>query len=100
MLWEDFLDAVSQTRLQDEYNQAIRECDVFVMLFHTKVGQNTKEEFETAFGQFKATNCNGSTTRTALLANSAPFLLKLTDNKIGGLLIYGPTPFCKTKFRL
>ena len=53
---EDFLDAVAKTRLQDEYNQAIRECDVFVMLFFTKVGKYTAEEFETAFGQFKATN--------------------------------------------
>ncbi|MCP5195606.1 MAG: toll/interleukin-1 receptor domain-containing protein [Gammaproteobacteria bacterium] len=56
VVWEDFLDAMSQTRLQDEYNQAIRECDVFVMLFFTKVGSYTEEEFETAFGQFKATN--------------------------------------------
>ena len=56
VMWEDFLDAVSKTRLQDEYNKAIRECDVFVMLFFTKVGQYTEEEFETAFGQFKATN--------------------------------------------
>ena len=56
IVWEDFLDAVSKTRLQDEYNKAIRECDVFVMLFCTKVGQYTEEEFETAFGQFKATN--------------------------------------------
>jgi hypothetical protein len=56
VLWEDFLDAVSKTRLQDEYNKAIRECDVFVMLFWTKVGQYTEEEFETAFGQFQATN--------------------------------------------
>lgn len=56
IVWEDFLDAVSQTRLQDEYNQAIRECDLFVMLFCTKVGKYTEEEFETAFGQFKATN--------------------------------------------
>ncbi len=56
VIWEDFLDAVSQTRLQDEYNKAIRECDLFVMLFWTKVGQYTAEEFETAFGQFKATN--------------------------------------------
>jgi len=56
VIWEDFLDAVSQTRLQDEYNRAIRECDVFVMLFFTKVGKYTAEEFETAFGQFKATN--------------------------------------------
>lgn len=54
--WEDFLDAMSQTRLQDEYNKAIRDCDVFVMLFFTKIGPYTAEEFETAFKQFKATN--------------------------------------------
>ena len=54
--WEDFLDAMSKTRLQDEYNKAIRGCDIFVMLFCTKVGQYTEEEFETAFGQFKTTN--------------------------------------------
>jgi hypothetical protein len=56
IVWEDFLDAVAKTRLQDEYNRAIRECDIFVMLFWTKVGQYTEEEFETAFGQFQATN--------------------------------------------
>ena len=56
IVWEDFLDAVAKTRLQDEYNKAIRECDIFVMLFCTKVGQYTEEEFETAVGQFKATN--------------------------------------------
>jgi hypothetical protein len=56
VIWEDFLDAMSQTRLQDEYNKAIRECDLFVMLFWTKVGRYTEEEFETAFGQFKSAN--------------------------------------------
>lgn len=56
VIWEDFLDAVSRTSLQDEYNRAIRDCDLFVMLFFTKVGKYTEEEFETAFGQFKATN--------------------------------------------
>jgi hypothetical protein len=56
VIWEDFLDAMSQTRLQDEYDKAIRDCDLFVMLFWTKVGQYTEEEFETAFGQFKSTN--------------------------------------------
>lgn len=55
IVWEDFFDAVSQTRLQDEYNKAIRECDIFVMLFWTKVGPYTEEEFETAFEQFRAT---------------------------------------------
>lgn len=56
VVWENFLDALSQTCLQDEYNKAIRQCDIFVMLFFTKVGKYTEEEFETAFGQFKATN--------------------------------------------
>ncbi|MET0167379.1 MAG: hypothetical protein ABW318_20545, partial [Vicinamibacterales bacterium] len=37
-------------------NKDIRACDVFVMLFFTKVGKYTEEEFETAFGQFKATD--------------------------------------------
>ncbi len=56
IVWEDFLDAVSKTRLQDEYNKAIQDCDLFVMLFCTKVGQYTEEEFEIAFGHFKDTN--------------------------------------------
>ncbi|MGH8508925.1 MAG: NB-ARC domain-containing protein [Gammaproteobacteria bacterium] len=56
IVWEDFLDALAKTRLQDEYNKAIQECDIFVMLFWTKVGKYTEEEFEIAFGQFKAVN--------------------------------------------
>ena len=55
IIWEDFLDAMSQTRLQAEYNKAVAGCDIFVMLFFTKVGKYTEEEFDTAFGQFKAT---------------------------------------------
>lgn len=53
--WEHFLDAMSPTRLQDEYNKAIRSCDIFVMLYHTKVGKFTREEFEVALEQFRAT---------------------------------------------
>ena len=56
IIWEDFLDIMSQTRLQDEYNKAIVGCDVFVMLFCTKAGKYTDEEFEKAFQQFKKTN--------------------------------------------
>ena len=52
--WENFLDAMSDTRLQDEYNKAVQECDVFVALFFTKAGKFTDEEFEVAWGQFKA----------------------------------------------
>jgi hypothetical protein len=54
--WEKFLDAMSDTRLQDEYNKAIRECDVFVSLFFTKTGKFTEEEFDVAHRQFKASN--------------------------------------------
>jgi hypothetical protein len=53
--WENFLDAMSETRLQDEYNEAIRNCEVFVSLFFSKAGKFTQEEFEVAFQQFK--NC-------------------------------------------
>ena len=44
---------MSKTRLQDEYDRAVRESDIFVMLLHTKVGKYMREEFETAFGQFQ-----------------------------------------------
>ena len=51
--WENFLDAMSETRLQDEYNKAVRDCDIFVSLFFTKTGKYTEEEFDTAYQQFK-----------------------------------------------
>jgi internalin A len=53
--WEHFLDAMSETRLQDEYNRAIRECEVFVSLFSTKIGKYTEEEFTTAHDHFMST---------------------------------------------
>ena len=51
--WENFLDAVSASRKQDDYNQAIKDCDIFVSLFATKAGKFTEEEFDTAYAQFK-----------------------------------------------
>ena len=54
--WEDFIDCMSPTRLQVEYNKAVRDCDILVSLFHSKVGKFTEEEFDTAFGQFKETS--------------------------------------------
>lgn len=54
VLWEDFIDAMSQTRLQDEYNKAITACDIFVSLFYSKVGEYTREEFLKALETFKA----------------------------------------------
>lgn len=53
LIWEDFIDAMSKTRLQDEYNKAVKESDIFILLFFTKVGKYSLEEFETAFGHFQ-----------------------------------------------
>ncbi|MEO6720602.1 MAG: hypothetical protein ABIN67_09545 [Ferruginibacter sp.] len=53
--WEYFLDAISETRLQDEYNKALAKCDIALCLFFTKVGAYSEEEFNTAYTIFKAT---------------------------------------------
>ncbi len=53
IIWEDFIDTISKTRLQDEYNKAIEKSDIFIMLFFTKVGMYTKKEFLTAYNRFK-----------------------------------------------
>lgn len=52
--WEDdFIDAMSGDGLQSRYNEAIAECDIFLMLFFTKVGKYTEQEFEVAFKNFQ-----------------------------------------------
>lgn len=55
-VWEDLSARISRTRSQDEYNTIIQDTDLFVLLAFTKVGMYTAEEFESAFGSFKATN--------------------------------------------
>ncbi|MFA5922385.1 MAG: COR domain-containing protein [Methylococcaceae bacterium] len=50
--WENFLDAMSDTRLQDEYNKEVKACDIFISLFFSKTGKYTEEEFDTAHKQF------------------------------------------------
>ena len=52
---ENFLDAMSETCLQAEYNLAINNCDIFLGLFKTKIGQYTAEEFHVAYRSFKKT---------------------------------------------
>lgn len=39
---------MSETRLQNDYNEKGRECDLFVSLFSTKTGKFTEEEFDVA----------------------------------------------------
>jgi len=54
VVWENFIDAMAEGGLQAEYHKAIQGCDLFVMLFFTKVGPYTAAEFETAVGAFEA----------------------------------------------
>jgi hypothetical protein len=55
-IWEDLSSRMSSTRSQDEYNKKIKESDIFMLLACNKVGMYTAEEFDTAFGAFKATS--------------------------------------------
>ena len=50
--WMDFSSSLNEGRLQDRYNAYIRNCDIAIFLFHTRLGQYTKEELETAYGCF------------------------------------------------
>ncbi|MEP7111356.1 MAG: hypothetical protein ABI760_25395 [Ferruginibacter sp.] len=51
--WENFLDTVSITSLQDEYNEELKKSQIVVCLFFTKAGKYTQEEFDTALQHFK-----------------------------------------------
>jgi internalin A len=51
--WETSLDAMSDTRMQEEYNKKVRKSDVLVSLFKTKTGKYTEEEFDVAHTAFK-----------------------------------------------
>ena len=44
---------MSETRSQDEYNLAVRDCDVFVCLFFTKAGKFTGKSLRWLCRQFK-----------------------------------------------
>jgi len=53
--WETFGHAMSRTRLQDEYNTAVRCSDIFLCLIFTKAGEFTREEFDVAHQSFLET---------------------------------------------
>ena len=51
--WEDYDSAFNDKRKQDEYNDYVRQSDIFLALFHKKAGQFTVEEFDIASKEFK-----------------------------------------------
>ncbi len=54
--WEKFDDSMDKARLQNKYNNAVKEADIFIILYSLKVGKYTEEEFDTAYTNFKETD--------------------------------------------
>lgn len=55
LLCENFDDAYSATRKQEEYNEKIRSSELCFFIFFTKAGEYTREEFEVARKKFEET---------------------------------------------
>ena len=51
--WEDYDAAFNDRRKQDEYNDYVKDSDIFLALFHKKAGKFTIEEFDVASEAFK-----------------------------------------------
>ncbi len=51
--WEYLNPAYNKRRKQDEYNDVIKQCDVFMALFYSKAGEYTVEEFDEAIKESK-----------------------------------------------
>ena len=54
--WEDYDAAFNDKRKQDEYNEMVRESDMFLAVFHRKVGRFTIEEFDVAVEEYRKKN--------------------------------------------
>ena len=74
--WEDYDSAYNGVRKQDEYNEAIKESDMFLALFHRKVGEYTLEEFEVAVDSFRL---NGKPKVYAFIRDLAPGEVESAD---------------------
>ena len=54
--WEYLENDDHTYRKQDEYNEHIKDCDIFVSLFYTRAGEYTQEEFGIALQESKKRN--------------------------------------------
>lgn len=55
IVWENFNDSLAVDGSQETYNEAIRKCDYFILLYCSKVWKYTDIEFNTAHEQFEKT---------------------------------------------
>ena len=51
--WRDYDAAYNDRRKQDEYNDNVRESDIFLAVFHRVAGRYTIEEFDIATEEFR-----------------------------------------------
>lgn len=54
--WKDFPSYLSEEHLQSRYDEYIRQCDIVIFLFHTRLGQYTLRELKVAFEELKKRN--------------------------------------------
>ncbi|WP_162342700.1 tetratricopeptide repeat protein [Cyclobacterium salsum] len=52
-IWEDMGAELNDGRKQDDYNKILKDAEIVVVLFWTKMGKYTREEFDQAFQNFK-----------------------------------------------
>jgi hypothetical protein len=76
--WETSLDAMSETRLQEDYNEKVRNSDIFVSLFKTKTGIYTYEEFEVAHTAFK--NFGKPLIYTYFMQSHGPYDIRMQED--------------------
>lgn len=107
--WEYFLDEISDSRLQDEYNNELKKCDIALCLFFTKVGKFTEEEFDSAYETFKSTGSpriwtyfKNSSVNTGSIDPSISTLFSFKDKlkNLGHFYTgYNSTPDLQLKFK-
>ena len=54
--WEDYDAAYNSMRKQDEYNNQVKESDIFLAVFHRLAGKFTIEEFDIACEEYRKKN--------------------------------------------
>lgn len=54
--WEELLQSFGDSSAQERFSAEIPDCSVMIVLFHKKVGEFTKEEFDIAYNNFKKGN--------------------------------------------
>lgn len=56
IIWEDLLHSFTKDKIQNYFNEKMLECDVVIVLFGSKLGKFTNEEFQFAWKHLKKGN--------------------------------------------